>query len=268
MKFYLDNTEDIFLYQLLKAAGMFEEYAHIRRVVNDGQVTVNERTVFKQRTKLYPGDEVRYKEMHVKILAGKEQRQQMREEARKENIVHGKTANWQAKPLKKVLELEENLQHTAKQLHNLLLKKKIRLSLAESCSGGMASENITRNSGASAYFLGSLVSYNNSAKSDILQVDKRILDKDGAVSKKTAEEMAKGAALLFGSELTGAVTGIAGPGGGSRKKTVGCVFIAVKLKENIKVQQFQFEGNRQQVRMKSCLELFRMMLDIMASSIT
>ena len=59
MKFYLDNTEDIFLYQLLKAAGLFEEYAHVRRVTNDGEVKVNDQTVFKQRTRIFPGDEVK-----------------------------------------------------------------------------------------------------------------------------------------------------------------------------------------------------------------
>ena len=128
MKFYLDNTEDIFLYQLLKAAGLFEEYAHVRRVTNDGEIKVNDQTVFKQRTRIFPGDEVRYKDIHIKVIAGKSppagakvkpefvdqragnaaypRRQETKPETpklreeREERVQHGKPQGWQQKPLK------------------------------------------------------------------------------------------------------------------------------------------------------------------------
>ncbi len=288
MKFYLDNTEDIFLFQLLKAAGVFEEYAHIRRVTVDGLIQVNDRTVLKQRTRLFPGDEVKYKDIHIKIIAGKsppEQRddkpeyrdrpgirdgQETRDkpemynkpEVREERVHHGKMQNWQQKPLKKEKNLRSELEKEVLRLHNHLQRAKLTLAVAESCTGGMASEYLTSLPGASTYFLGSVVSYSNEVKIKLLAVPEKILKKDGAVSEATAIAMAAGVRTNLGSNISGAITGIAGPEGEEPGKPVGTVFIAVKNATKKEVQRFQFSGNRQEIRMRSCLELFRMLYQI------
>ncbi len=300
MKFYLDNTEDIFLYQLLKAAGVFEEYAHIRRVTVDGLIQVNDRTVLKQRTRLFPGDEVKYKDIHIKIIAGKSppeqrddkpefhdkleyrdrsgirDRQETRDkpevynkpevidkpEVREERVYHGKTQNWQQKPLKKERNLRSELEKETLRLHNHLQRADLTLAIAESCTGGMASEYLTSLPGASTYFLGSVVSYSNEVKIKLLAVADKILKKDGAVSEATAVAMAAGVRTNLGSNISGAITGIAGPEGEEPGKPVGTVYIAVKNATKKEVQRFQFSGNRQEIRMRSCLELFRMLYQI------
>ncbi|MCF7918932.1 MAG: RNA-binding S4 domain-containing protein [Candidatus Cloacimonetes bacterium] len=266
MKFYLDNTEDIFLYQVLKAAGLFEEYAHIRRVIIDGQITVNERTVFKQRTKIYPGDTIKYKDEHIMIIAGKEQREKNRqllpEVKKEEDVIHGKVAKWQAHPLKKETALNKDLDAAVSKLHNLLKRKKLSLSLAESCTGGMAGQLMTSLAGSSQYFLGGVVTYSDAAKKKILGVKRKLLEDGGAVSEGTARAMADGVAELLGSDLSGAITGIAGPDGGLPKKPVGTVYIAVKKAERMEVRHFQFEGNREEIRRKSCLELFKLLREL------
>ena len=263
MKFYLDDTDDIFLYQLLKAAGLFEEYAHIRRVVVEGMITVNERTVFKQRTKIFPGDTVKYKDEHIRVVAGKEQLVVQRPvEEKVENVDHGKVANWQARPLKKQATVNKDLDTEVLRTHNFLKKSKFKLSLAESCTGGMAGQYITTQGGSSNYFIGGIVSYSNAAKMRLLGVKEKLLQKEGAVSQAVAKAMVEGISELLETDLTGAITGIAGPGTDGSKKPVGTVFIAVKLEEKVVVRNFRFSGNRDEVRRKSCLELFRMLREV------
>lgn len=262
MKFYLDNTDDIFLYQLLKAASVFEEYAHIRRVIQDGQIKVNKQTVFKQRTKLFPGDEVEYKDIHVKIVAGNEPLKEKPVRKEPEKVVHGKIAKWQSKPLRKEENLQEKLDEAISRLHNLFRGKKISLSLAESCTGGMAGQYITGQAGASEYFMGGVVSYSNEAKEKILHVKKSALEKHGAVSEAVANSMADGVSRLFKSRFSGAITGLAGPDGGSRDKPVGTVYISVKHGDTITAKHFKFKGNRNKIRQQSCLELFLLLREL------
>jgi PncC family amidohydrolase len=270
MKFYLDNTEDIFLYQLLKAAGAIEEYAHIRRVIQEGEIKVNNQTVFKQRTRVFPGDEVLYKEMHIKILAGKSpaERPPKPPERREERVQHGGIPKWQKKPLKKEKSLHSELALEVKKLHNQLLRKEMCLSVAESCTGGLAGSFLSSLPGSSGYFLGGVISYSNQTKIKYLSVSKKTLDNQGAVSGAAAEEMAAGIMNGTGSDLSGSITGIAGPDGGEPGKPVGTVYIAVRRGTEKTVSRYQFSGTREEIRHKSCLELFRMLLEISAGTET
>ena len=109
----------------------------------------------------------------------------------------------------------------------LLMKRKRTLALAESCTGGFIANQITDVPGASNIFLGGIVSYGNGVKERFLGVKKKSLNKYGAVSGIVAREMAEGARKKFGADFAIAVTGIAGPGGGTKDKPVGTVFIAV-----------------------------------------
>jgi nicotinamide-nucleotide amidase len=112
-------------------------------------------------------------------------------------------------------------------LAKILLEQGATLSTAESCTGGNIAHQITQWSGSSAYFLGSIVSYANSVKLDILKVKSETLSNFGAVSEQTVTEMAEGVLRLTGSTYAIATSGIAGPGGGSEEKPVGTIWIAV-----------------------------------------
>ena len=144
-------------------------------------------------------------------------------------------------------------------------KKKLTLALAESCTGGIISSIITGIPGASDFFLGAAVTYSNKSKTDLLKVDPAILEKYGAVSYQTAEAMAKGAKELFGSEITVAVTGIAGPSGGTPEKPVGLVFIAIDFDNETKVIRNVFEGSRNDIRSEAARIAVGMILDLMES---
>ncbi len=109
----------------------------------------------------------------------------------------------------------------------LLLRKRRTLALAESCTGGAAADAITEIPGSSEYFLGGITAYSNEAKLKLLGVPSRIIETHGAVSGECAAAMAEGAERAFGSDYAAAVTGIAGPGGGTAEKPVGLVYFAV-----------------------------------------
>jgi nicotinamide-nucleotide amidase len=109
----------------------------------------------------------------------------------------------------------------------LLAKRKKTLALAESCTGGLIANQITNVPGASAIFLGGIVAYSNAVKQNFLGVRTEILSRHGAVSEAVARKMAEGAREKFGADFAIAVTGIAGPSGGTQDKPVGTVFIAL-----------------------------------------
>jgi nicotinamide-nucleotide amidase len=124
----------------------------------------------------------------------------------------------------------------------------LTLSLAESCSGGLIAKRITDIPGSSGYFYEGVVTYSNSAKIRLLGVPAELLNSRGAVSSECASAMAKGVRLASGSDLGLAVTGIAGPDGGSEDKPVGTVFISLAAPDGCWTKRFQFNGNRDEIR--------------------
>ena len=113
-------------------------------------------------------------------------------------------------------------------LHKKLIKKKISISVAESCTGGLLSSKLTKLSGSSKYFKMGLVTYSNNAKINILKVKKGIIDKYGAVSQECCKSMVENLSKLSKSKINLSITGIAGPKGGAKNKPVGLVFIGIK----------------------------------------
>ena len=131
---------------------------------------------------------------------------------------------------------------------DLLLGSGRTLALAESCTGGMIAQRITAVSGSSRYFLEGAVTYSNAAKVRQLAVDAALLEEKGAVSSECASAMAKGIRAAAGSDLGLAVTGIAGPDGGTDDKPVGTVFISLAASDGCWTKRFQFNGNREEIR--------------------
>jgi nicotinamide-nucleotide amidase len=145
------------------------------------------------------------------------------------------------------------------------------LSLAESCTGGMLAQRITAISGSSRYFLEGAVTYSNAAKTRQLGVDAALLLEKGAVSSDVASAMAKGIRLFSGSDLGLAVTGIAGPDGGTAEKPVGTVFISLAAPDGSWTKRFQFGGSREQIRVLTAwtaLDWLRRYLQQRADSLT
>ncbi len=145
--------------------------------------------------------------------------------------------------------MDNELFDIAKQLGQLLLSNNKKLTTAESCTGGWIAQIITEVSGSSAWFDRGFVTYSNAAKIQMLGVKPETLDKFGAVSSQTAAEMVNGALFRSDADCAIAVTGIAGPEGGTAEKPVGTVFIAWAYKnQDVKVVQKKLTGDRHQIR--------------------
>jgi PncC family amidohydrolase len=142
----------------------------------------------------------------------------------------------------------------------LLEKQGLTLAVAESCTGGLISHRITNVSGSSAYFLGGVIAYAYEAKERLLEVRHSTLYEYGAVSERTAVEMARGARRALRADIGLAVTGIAGPGGGMPGKPVGLTWIAVSMREGDRAEEHIWEGDREQNKddsARAALELLR-----------
>lgn len=124
----------------------------------------------------------------------------------------------------------------------------LSLAVAESCTGGLLGMRITEIPGASDYFRGGVIAYSNAVKEKVLGVSKEILDQKGAVSPECAEAMAQGVRKLLCADLGLAITGIAGPSGGTPEKPVGLVFIALAHAKGTLVEKWEFRGSRQGIR--------------------
>ncbi len=133
----------------------------------------------------------------------------------------------------------------------MLKERKMSLSVAESCTGGLLGYRITKVSGSSEYFMGGVISYSNEAKRDILGVSRENLERYGAVSEEVAREMAEGAKRLFRTDFGIGITGIAGPTGGTPEKPVGLVYIAIATPTETICQRNIFPGDRESVRWRS-----------------
>ena len=136
---------------------------------------------------------------------------------------------------------------------HLLLEKNLSISVAESCTGGLIGHRLTSVPGSSSYFHGGVVVYSNQSKADLLRVDPRTLETHGAVSERTVEEMARGVKDRIKTDLGLAVTGIAGPGGGTRQKPVGTVHVGLAAREKTFSREYRFWGNRGQVKLNSSM---------------
>lgn len=142
----------------------------------------------------------------------------------------------------------------------LLLGAKLTLATAESCTGGLIGHLLTRVAGSSRYFLGGVIAYANSMKTEFLDVSEQLLADYGAVSREVAEAMAAGVQQRSKADIAIAVTGIAGPDGGTAEKPVGTVYIGMAIKDTIQTHHFQFSGNRQEIQeisAKTGLDLIR-----------
>lgn len=143
---------------------------------------------------------------------------------------------------------EDNLSEV---LGRELRQRHMTIALAESCTGGLVSSLLTDIPGSSEYVKGSVVSYTNEVKHQIIHVNQSILDKKGAVSEETAKEMAQGVRQLIGADMGVSITGLAGPGGGTRKKPVGLVYIAVADEQGVVCRQYHFSGARSQIKFRA-----------------
>lgn len=132
-------------------------------------------------------------------------------------------------------------------LGKMLHERELTVACAESCTGGNIAHRIVQVPGSSAYFLGSVVSYSNDVKTEVLKVPRSAIAAEGAVSKTVAEAMAKGVGKLMRTDCAIATTGIAGPDGGTPFKPVGTVWIAVKYGETIVSECIHFNGDRNTV---------------------
>ena len=130
-------------------------------------------------------------------------------------------------------------------------ERKLKLALAESCTGGMIAACITSVPGASDMFKGGVVCYANEVKRDLLGVPQGILETEGAVSASCAKAMAEGARRTLKSDIAVSVTGIAGPGGGTLEKPVGCVFIGIATQGTVSAERHLFTGDRDQIRQQA-----------------
>lgn len=139
----------------------------------------------------------------------------------------------------------------------------LTLAAAESCTGGMVAERITAIPGSSDVFAGSVVSYSNAAKHHLLDVPDDLIERHGAVSAEVAAAMASGATMAFGSDVGVAITGIAGPGGGTPEKPVGLVYVHAVTPDGERARELNLPGDRDQIRKRStvvALHLLRTLL--------
>ena len=131
---------------------------------------------------------------------------------------------------------------TIQLLHKKLIKKKLTVSVAESCTGGLLAHNLTKLANSSKYFQMGLTTYSNQAKIKILKINKNIIKKYGAVSDECCKAMVKNLSKISKSKINISITGIAGPGGASKDKPVGLVYIGVKKNNKIIIKENRFKS--------------------------
>ena len=148
----------------------------------------------------------------------------------------------------------------AQRLVELCAQKRVRISTAESCTGGLAAKRLTDVPGASAVFLGGVVSYTNGVKERVLGVPHETLEAYSAVSEPTARAMAEGVRRLTGADFGVSVTGVAGPGRDDRGHDVGTVYIALSHKGGTEARLLHLSGDRDTIRTAAADEMLRMLL--------
>ena len=141
-----------------------------------------------------------------------------------------------------------------KSLIKLLIKRKVKLSVAESCTGGLLASSITSISGASKIFNLGLITYSNQAKIKILKVNKSIIKKYGAVSYECCYAMVNNLSKISKASINVSITGIAGPKGGTKKKPVGLVYIGVKKGNKIEITRCLFKSKKRSLIQKATVK--------------
>ena len=143
------------------------------------------------------------------------------------------------------------MKELSKKVINLLRKKKLKISFAESCTGGMLASSITANRGSSKIFTLGLITYSNQSKINILKVRRNIIIKYGAVSYETCLSMVKNLSLMSKTHISVSITGVAGPGGGTKSKPVGLVYIGVKKGKKILIKKYLFKSKKRKTIQRS-----------------
>ena len=155
------------------------------------------------------------------------------------------------------------MKNLANKLVKKLIQKKLKISFAESCTGGMLSSTITSVSGSSKVFNLGLITYSNKAKIDILKVPKKIISKYGSVSYECCLSMVKNLSKISKADISVSITGVAGPDGGTKLKPVGLVYIGIKKGNKIIVQQNLFRNkNRILIQKATTLKVLKTVLTL------
>ena len=149
---------------------------------------------------------------------------------------------------------------------SLLKSRRLVLSAAESCTGGLFSDTITNIAGASKCFAGSVVTYCNESKVRVLKVPRETLKESGAVSPETSLKMAQGAQKLFSSNIAVSVTGIAGPHGATKTKPVGLVYISLFTPEGGMTKKFIFSGSRSTIKRLAAAKMHELLSNYLRST--
>jgi PncC family amidohydrolase len=154
----------------------------------------------------------------------------------------------------------EALSALAHRLQERCLASSLSVATAESCTGGLVADAITDVPGSSDYFRGAIVSYGNEAKTELLGVAGELLRSHGAVSAQVARAMAVGARERFRADIAAAVTGVAGPGGGTEAKPVGLTYVAVADASGVDVRRYVWSGDRAANKESSARAALEMLL--------
>ena len=139
-------------------------------------------------------------------------------------------------------------------LHKKLINKKLTISVAESCTGGLLAHNLTKLANSSKYFEMGLATYSNQAKIKILKVDKNIIKKFGAVSYECCYAMVNNLSKISKANINVSITGIAGPRGGTKKKPVGLVYIGIKKGKKIQIIKYLFKSKKRYLIQKTTVK--------------
>ena len=152
---------------------------------------------------------------------------------------------------------------TIQLLHKKLIKKKLTISVAESCTGGLLAHNLTKLANSSKYFQMGLTTYSNQAKIKILKVNKKIIKKYGAVSKECCKSMVHNLNKISKSKINVSITGIAGPGGASINKPIGLVYIGIKKGKTVLIDKNKFKSkNRNSIQKSTVQRVTKIILNL------
>ncbi|MFW6196151.1 MAG: nicotinamide-nucleotide adenylyltransferase [Thermoplasmatota archaeon] len=208
---------------------------------------------------------VKVEEINREEYSGTEIRNRIKEGKEWKHLVPKEVAEYLEE-----LDMEERLkpiigmkEETEKDAAHLLTKKDKTIATAESCTGGLIAHRLTNVPGSSNYFMRGLVTYSNDAKIELLNVDKSVVEKYGAVSEEVALQMAEGVRTKSRTDIGLATTGIAGPSGGSEEKPVGTVYMALSTEEKTEFKLFHFSGNRWDVKKQTSEKALKWVIDLL-----